>query len=402
MSAKNYRPCKPYRLNTIGVCLFGRPYFPEEQDVCPREWYTNEFEGKTVGWRTDASFEHLQSQVEHYLRFVYPRLNTARITLNWAFLLAGFFFGVVFGFMGLFIIFLLGDKSKLAFKEMCKRAFDLEIEARQQDVPPEGREGDIIAHHLVCSYSQTFQKLSWSFLNPISWFNKFGKLQNVPKFCEKNTGVIMEEYELWNDHKELAPVAAEKAVEMLSRPRSGGSTRYICLFLVTLILFVTSVLLSIFLGNNPPGQPEVSLAVGCSVIGIFILLSFLYLLTWIPVARKVAGLVRPSTERWAEGTISKDPIDSVTDLGMLSILVTELNTERMYVPSMMYWHNVAPALSDEPPQSAKGSLRSLRSGASGLDRLSMASAAKVCSFLTSLLCVCISEILFGVFCLERC
>lgn len=367
MSEKRYKPCKPYRLSTIGVCLFGRPFFPEGYDLCPRQWYTDQFDGKTDDWLTDTSFERLQSQVEDYLRFVYPRFNSAWISFNWALLLGSFLIGIVPFFLGLFIIYLNGDKSRLAFKEMMKRAFDLEIEARQHDVPPEGREVDIISHHLVCAYFESFQRLSYSLLDPITWFRKFGQLQDVEVFCKKCTGVITDEYELWNGHKELAPAAIQKAVEKLSHPRGGGSMRYIFLFITTLILFVTSVLLSIFLDKNPPYQPEVSLAVGCTVIVIYVSVSLLYLWTWIPVARKIAGLVRPSTERWAdEGRISRDAIDAVTDLGMLSILVTELDKERMYLPSMMYWQNVAPALSDEPPESAKHSIRS------GLSRVSVA------------------------------
>ena len=265
MSTTKYKPCKPYTLNTLGVMLFGRPFFPENQDVCPREWYSAQFEGKAADWLTDTSFENLQSQVEDFLRFVYPRLNTARLSLNWAFLLGAFFFGVVPGFVGLLVIFLYGDKSKIAFKEMCKRAFDLEIEARQLNVPPAGREVDMIAHHIACSYFETFQKLSWTLMNPIKWFRRFYDLQDVSKFCAQRSGVVLKEYELWRGHEEFAPAATDKAVDLLSHPRAGGSTRYIFLFVVTLVLLVTSVLLSIFLDNDPPEQPEVSLAVGCSV-----------------------------------------------------------------------------------------------------------------------------------------
>lgn len=351
------KPCRPYQLNTIGVCLFGRPYFPEEQDVCPRKWYNDVFEGKTDSWLTDTSFDHLQSQVEDYLRDVFPRLNTAKITLNWALLIGAFVLGIVPGLFGLFIIFLRGDKSRVALKEMCKRAFDLEILERQLDVPPEGREVDIVAHHLVCSYFQTFQKDSWTLMSPIRWFTKFLEHQDVPKFCSKQTGLIMEEYELWNDHTQLEPAATMKAVEMLSRPRVGGSTRYVLAFVIILGLFIVSVVLSIVLDNNPPEQPEVSLAVGCTVIALYLIGSFLYLWTWMPVARRIAGLVRPSTERWTAGSISRDPIHSVTDLAMLSILQTELRKERVYIPGMMYWHNVAPALSSERSKASRAASR---------------------------------------------
>lgn len=319
----------------LDVNLFGEEFFQDGQYPCDKELYEAVLGGEGVDgqqfeWTYDVSY-HMMLQhchIESDLKAAFPPLTPFQLIRNWLILLLGI---VCFFFPGLYYLVILaqsGEKTEAAAMLMAKRAYDLERVALQTARPDARREEDVIVHHLLCAYYQRYVEISNEH-NPFTTFFQFRGLCHVDSFLSEEIGRYLIKYG-WIKLSFRQKVLS-KAKAHLNHPTAGRTTGMICLAAILFAVYVLLLVGMSFTGNR-------SLIVFGSILLIIdVVLTILYLGTWVPVTRRVAGLTRQTFRRWEEGRISEDEIGGVTDLALLAIRYSEAESRPEGRVSEHWW-----------------------------------------------------------------
>lgn len=310
----------------LAVNLLGDEHKFMSEDPCPPDLYGHMLGGQGVNgkeyeWQFDVSFGMMlkHCNIRNDLANKYPRLTPFQLAVNWAILVLGLVFFLVPGLYYLVLLSQNGDKTEAAAMLMAKRAYDLERVVMQSEGPDMTDKAKtkvkIICHHLVCAYYQQYVDIS-NQNNPLTTFFEYRKLIYVESFLSDNIDHYLKTYG-WVSDLELRNRALHKAKVALSRKLPGRTTSMMALAAVLMAVYVLLLVAMSFTGNMGLIIPGIVLLV------VDIVLTILYLGTWVPVTRRVVGLTTDTFTRWEKGKVHEDEIAAVTDFALLAIRYSE-------------------------------------------------------------------------------
>lgn len=323
----------------LHVKLFRVKYFEDGERPCTKELYEEVLggegsDGHEFPWTYDVSYEMMLKHcaIEADLKDAFPQLTRLQIFLNWLRLCVGLACFLVPGMYYLVVLAQAGEKHEAAAMLMAKRAYDLERVAFQTTGPGKDREEDVIVHHLVCAYYHRYIEISNEH-NPFTTFFQFRELYHVDTFISDNIQRYLTKYG-WVNKLQFRNKVITKAKAALSRQRAGRTTSMIALAAILFTVYLLLLIGMAFTGHK-------GLIVFAALLLIVdIVLTILYLGTWVPVTRRVAGLVQPSFSRWQQGKVSGDEIGKVTDLALLAIRCSEAEVRDEGKVSEHCWINL--------------------------------------------------------------
>jgi hypothetical protein len=326
----------------LRVKLLGELYFSEDSHPCSKELYKRALgkgrQGARFPWKCDASFERMLDLCEDHLRRQYSRITTFELITNWLILLLCLSWFVVPGLFYLHYLSGSGDKRWAAAMLMAKRAYDLERVERQETGPDRitGNEDAVIVHHVLCEYYEKYIE-TLQLRNPFKTFYQYKKLMDLDRFISEKVAFYLDKYE-WDSAPQSLRRVQGRVKDAFPRPRTGSTRQK-----VGQAAAAFTVIFLLFLGLCYTGN-RVAITFGVFLLLVDIAVTYLYLWTWVPVARRVAGLTRGTFARWRDqGNISEDdePIQAVTDLAFLAIRNSKAEDEDDRVSEQL-WPTLLP------------------------------------------------------------